>query len=192
MSEVTTLALPVPNNAAFDGNARSHARSHAPTAAVQSFAFATQRWQYGLTQAVGGTSLAVMGAFLLTQIGSTPGLTTQLAILGSICAVGGVALLTKAARDLFGRLVIDQNGITLRPGFAGFTISWNELKRWQVQLEGNSHPSSPSIRLWTQVESCPLFIPNSWLSDHDRDQIRHAMYSHAADKCMTDRHSFGQ
>ena len=122
-----------------------------------------------------------MGVFLLTQIGSTPGLVTQLAILGSVCSVGGLALLTKSISNLFGRLVIDETGIAVRPGLTGYSIAWNELNRWDVNLD-SEHSEAHSIRFWTTGSPCALFIPNSRLTHHDRAQVRRALLAYAADK----------
>ena len=177
MSEAATLALPVAHEFTHPASARSHA---APT--TQTFAFATQRWQNGLALGAGGMALLSVGLFLLSQISTTPALVTQLAILGAVGCISGLALLMKSIRDLLGRLIIDETGIAIRPGFAGFAITWNELQRWEVRAEGDRHPEIPSVRFWIQGEPCALFIPNGWLTDANRDQIRHLLHTHAADR----------
>ena len=187
MSEAATLALPV----AHDAN--THASSHryaTETSIAQSFAFSTQRWKSGVTHAASGTGLLAMGVFLLTQIGSTPALAVQLAILGAVGSVGGLALLTKSIGDLFGRLVIDEAGIAVRPSIAGYSIAWNELSRWDVNLDAE-FPEAQSVRFWTVGSPCAMFLSNSSLTHHDRTQIRRALLAHAADKTASSR-SHGQ
>ena len=178
MSEATTLALPVAHEIAH--HARHHA--HATLPAELSIAFRSARWRVGLGFGAGGTVMLAVGAFLLSQIAATPALTAQLAILGSLGIVGGLALLTKSVRDLFGRLVINDDGIAVRPVFAGFSISWNELTNWEVKVDRNQHPDVPAIRFWTQGTLCPLFVSNGWLNDEARDHIRHALWTRASNK----------
>lgn len=188
MSEVATLALPVAHEVT------THSIAHAPAdaAVAQSFTFSAQRWKSGLVQGAGGLGLLGMGAFLLSQISSTPGLAAQLAILGSVCSVGGLAMLLKSIRDFFGRLNIDETGIAVRPGFAGYSVAWSELTRWDVKLDEDQHPEAHSLRFWTTNSPCAMFVPNSWLSDHDRAQVRRALLAHAPDKAMQPKRSFGQ
>ena len=189
MSEATTLALPVTHEIAL----HPHAHSHETTStAAQSFAFAGQRWQSGLAQGASGTGLLGMGLFLLSQIGSTPALVTQLAILGAVCSVGGLALLTKSIGDLFGRLDIDETGIAVRPGLTGYAIAWSELDRWEVKLDSELHSEAHSIRFWTSGSPCALFIPNNWLTHQDRAEIRRTLLGYAADKASHPSRAVGQ
>lgn len=178
MSETATLALPVAHEIAN----QIHSHSHAETTGVQSFAFARQCWRSGLSQGASGTGLLVMGVFLLSQIGLTPALVTQLAILGSVCSVGGLALLTRSIGNLFGRMVIDEAGIAVRPGITGFSITCSELVCWDVNLNSEVHPEAHSIRFWTAGSPCALFMPNSWLPHQDHVQIHRTLLAHAADK----------
>ena len=188
MSEPATLALPVAHEIAN----QIHSHSHAETTGVQSFSFAGQCWKVGLSQGASGTGLLVVGVFLLSQIGSTPALVTQLAILGSVCSIGGLALLTKSIGNLFGRLVIDESGIAVRPGITGFSITWSELVRWQVNLDSELHPEAHSIRFWIAGSPCALFLPNGWLTHQDHAQIRRTLLAHAADKASRPSQAFGQ
>ncbi len=189
MSDAASIALPVPHDNAL--HADTHAHSHESAAAPQSFAFVSQRLKSGVTQGLSGTGLLAMGAFLLSQISSTPALVSQLAILGAACSIGGLALLTKAIGDLFGKLVIDESGIAIRPAFTGYSIAWNELTQWDVNLDAD-FPEAHSIRFWTPSSPCALSIPNSWLNHHDRTQIRRCLLSHAADKAMRSGRTIGQ
>lgn len=187
MSEATTFALPVAHDVTTHASSHSHATE---TPIAQSFAFSAQRWKSGVTHAASGTGLLAMGVFLLTQIGSTPGLAMQLAILGAVGSVSGLALLTKSIGDLFGRLVIDEAGIAVRPSITGYSIAWNELSRWDVNLDAE-FPEAQSVRFWTPDSPCAMFLSNSSLSYHDRTQIRRALLAHAADKAASN-HSHGQ
>lgn len=191
MSEAATLALPVANELAVPQQTHTQAHSHETAATPQSFAFTSQRWKSGLQQGISGTGLLVMGVFLLSQISSTPALVAQLAILGSVCSVGGLALLMKAVGGMFGRLVIDESGIAIRPGFTGFSITWNELARWDVNLDAE-YPEAHCVRFWTPDSPCALFIPNNWLTDHSRAQIRRSLLAHAADKASQTNRVIGQ
>jgi hypothetical protein len=188
MSEAASLAMPVAHEVTNHADSHSHATE---TPIAQSFAFSTQRWKRGITHATSGTGVLVMGVFLLTQISSTPGLAVQLAILGAVCSVGGLALLTKAVGDLFGRLVIDETGIAVRPSITGYSIAWNELSRWDVDLDAE-FSEAHSVRFWTPDSPCAMFLSNSSLTHHDRTQIRRALLAHAADKANPPRQSLGQ
>jgi hypothetical protein len=189
MSETASIALPVPHETPLHTDV--HAHPHEPAAAPQSFAFISHRWKSGVTQGASGTGLLVMGAFLLSQISSTPALVSQLAILGAACSIGGLALLTKAVGDLFGKLVIDEAGIAIRPAFTGYAIAWNELSQWDVNLDAD-FPEAHSVRFWTPSSPCALSIPNSWLNHHDRTQVRRCLLSHAADKALRSGRAVGQ
>ena len=189
MSDAATIALPVAQENALQADV--HAHHHESAATPQSFAFVSQRWKSGLTQGASGTGLFAMGAFLLSQISSTPALVSQLAILGAACSIGGPALLTKAVGDLFGKLVIDESGIAIHPAFTGYSIAWSELSQWDVNLDAD-FPEAHSVRFWTPSSPCALSIPNSWLNHHDRTQIRRCLLSHAAAKAAQPNRTVGQ
>lgn len=178
MSETATLALPISQETTTD--VRSHGHVEAPIA--QSIGFGAQRWKIGLVRGVGGVGLLVMGTFLLSQISSTPALVIQLAIIGAICLVSGLAFLTNSIANLFGRVVIDDNGIAVRPAFTGYSIAWKELERWEVRLDSDQPPEAHSVRFWTAGSLCAMFIPNGWLTNQDRMQIRRALHAYAGDK----------
>ena len=176
MSEAAaTFGLPLVHE--ITHHASHHAHAHSAVPAELFFAFRSTRWRTGLVLGAGGTALLAVGLFLLSQISETPALTAQLAILGSLGVVGGLAFLTKSVRDLLGRLVINDDGISVRPGFAGFSVPWSELTRWEVKAESDRHPEDPSVRFWIQGTLCPVFIPNGWLSDDARQQLRQELRS---------------
>jgi hypothetical protein len=89
----------------------------------------------------------------------------------------------KAMVHFFGRLMINENGITVLPKFAGYSIAWSELERWDVNL--NSHnPEGHSIRFWTATSPSALFVPNRFLTSQDRAEIRHWLMHYAANKAL--------
>ena len=110
---------------------------------------------------------------------------------GPACSIGGLALLTKAVGDLFGKLVIDESGIAIHPAFTGYSIAWSELSQWDVNLDAD-FPEAHSVRFWTPSSPCALSIPNSWLNHHDRTQIRRCLLSHAAAKAAQPNRTVGQ
>jgi hypothetical protein len=160
----------------------SSTRIHSEAPDGRSFGFGRQCGKSGRTCAVGGAVLLGTGLFLISQIGSTPGLVLQLAILGAGCTVGGLGLIMRSIRDLFGRLVIDEAGIAVRPAIMGYSISWNELSHWEVRTGMDRYPEANSILLWTGDTPCAMFVPNNWLSDQDRTQVARCLRYFAADK----------
>lgn len=146
------------------------------------FAFSAQRRKAGIAQGLGGAALLTVGAFLLTQITATPGLSMQLAILGSVGIVGGLGLLVRSMGDLYGRLVIDESGIAIRPSITGYSIRWNELDRWEVKFDSAQYPEANSVLFWTPDAPCALFIPNSSLTHQNRVDLRQILQTYAADK----------
>jgi hypothetical protein len=150
MSGVASPPLSVVRETTFDVDSL--------TAAPLVFSFAPQRQKAGIVQGVIGVSLALLGAFLISQISTTPALVAQLAILGAVGVIGGLALMTRAVSDLAGRLVIDDTGISIRPAMTGYAISWNELSRWDVKLETEKYPEANGVLFWTGDEPCAMFI----------------------------------
>lgn len=160
----------------------SHSRACSDTPHGQSFGFGSQCARSGRTSAALGVVLGTTGLFLISQIGSTPALVLQLAILGAGCTVGGLSLIMRSIRDLFGRLVIDEVGISIRPSIVGYSISWNELSHWEVRTGMDRYPDANSILLWTGDTPCAMFIPNNWLSDQERVQIARSLRNFAGEK----------
>ena len=174
MSDAATMTLPVSHELPHP--------AHATLPAELSIPIRAARLKNGLAFAAGGASIIGVGGFLLSQISSTPALASQIAILGSVGIVGGLAMLTRSVRDLLGRFVIDDNGIKVSPLFAGFSISWSELTRWEVTEEFGQHPEAPGVLFWTEGSPCPQYIPNNWLSSAAREEIRTALWSRASGK----------
>lgn len=134
----------------------------------------------------------LVGAFLLSQIPTTAALTSQLAILGSLGLIGGASFWAYSFRDLFGRITIDDQGISARPNLMGFSIPWDELVRWEMKDDGLRHADAPSIQFWIQGEPCPMFIPNGWLNDAGREHLRQALWCRATSKCKISQNVVGQ
>jgi hypothetical protein len=155
---------------------------------AKTFAFSAQRRKSGLVQGAGGVALLAVGIFLLTQITATPGLAVQLAILGALCTIGGLGFMVRSLGDTFGRLVVDEAGIAIRPSITGYSIRWSELDRWEVKLDSEKYPEANSVLFWTQDTPCALFLTNSSLTQQDRVDLRQILQTYAADK----EASFGQ
>src|SRR5262245_34732939 len=64
--------------------------------AVHSFPFAPERWLSGAGRCIQGSLMIGVGGFLLTQVGSTPNLVVQIAIIGSLLIAGGLALIIRS------------------------------------------------------------------------------------------------
>ncbi len=149
---------------------------------ARTFSFFGQRRRSGVTQGWAGVTLLAVGAFLFSQIGTTHLLAVQLAILGSVCIVGGLGFAILSIRDLFGRLVIDESGIAVRPGIIGETIRWNELAGWEVKPDSSRYPEACTVLIWTQEDPCALFVPNNWLTGQDRLELRRMLQTYAPEK----------
>lgn len=139
------------------------------------YSFSGRRWKRGLIVSGLGVLALAIGVILLAEIHLTPGLKSQLVLLGSALIVGGLACQISAIRDLFGTLVIDDEGVAIRPSSTGFKIEWDKLDRWEVREQESQHLESPCIRLWIQGSECPVFIPYGWLDPNDRHQIRRTL-----------------
>jgi len=149
---------------------------------AKTFSFFGQRRRSGVTQGWAGVSLLVTGSFLLSQVATTHAVTVQVAILGSICVVSGLGFLALCVRDLFGRLIIDESGITIRPTMVGESIGWNEVAGWEVRPDSSRYPEACTVLIWTQDDPCALFIPNNWLTGQDRIELRRMLQTYAPEK----------
>lgn len=149
---------------------------------ARTFSFIEQRRGSGVTQGWAAVTLLTVGSFLFSQIGTTHLLAVQLAILGSFCVVGGLGFAILSIRDLFGRLVIDESGIAVRPGIVGETIRWNELAGWEVKPVSIRYPDACTVLIWTQDDPCALFVPNNWLTSQDRLELRRMLQTYAPEK----------
>lgn len=94
--------------------------------------FAKRRWKSGVKSLLGSVAAVATGAFLASQISTTPAIRVQVVIVSGVCIVGGLVLLYLAIRDLLGRLRVDSHGIRLSPAYLGFSIPWTDLYGWEV------------------------------------------------------------
>lgn len=163
-------------------SSRSYRGCGTDSGVAMTFSFFAQRRRSGVTQGWAAVTLLAVGSFLFSQIGTTHLLTVQLAILGSFCVVGGLGFAILSIRDLFGRLVIDESGIAVRPGIVGETIRWNELAGWEVKPDSIRYPEACSVLIWTQDDPCALFVPNNWLTGQDRLELRRMLQTYAPEK----------
>ncbi len=86
MPEPRGFALPMP-----DRFAEVPARA-IDTSVVHTYWFGRRLWLNGMGRCVQALLLLAAGVFLLTQITSTPNLVVQIAITGSLMALGGLAM----------------------------------------------------------------------------------------------------
>jgi hypothetical protein len=159
-------------------------RGHHSPHGEQSFTFVSQRWRRGLAIGSGALAQFALGTFLLSEIHATPGLRSQLAVVGSVLLICGAACMVSAIRDLFGRLVIDDHGIAIRPNFTGFSIPWDKIQRCEVKDIHSRHSDSPYILIWSKGSDTPLYIPYGWLSDQDRHQIQAVLHTRVPSEAM--------
>ena len=162
---------------------QEHAHALSPLS-EQSFTFVTQRWKRGLAVGAGAVAQLGLGLFLLSQIEATPGLRSQLAVLGSVFCICGAAFLVSAIRDLFGRLVVDDTGVSISPSIAGFNITWDQIERCEVKEIHSQHAESPYILFWIKGSVTPLYIPYGWLSGRDRHQIQQVLQARVPSRAL--------
>lgn len=136
------------------------------------FPYATRRWLAGFRRVAGAVIVGGTGVFLLIQISSTPGLVIQLAILGALLIACSLFLLGAATTDLLGRFVVDGRGVHQTPAFAGFSIAWKDLQKWEVRDDLPEISALPVIRLWGPQASVSYVVQSGLLSEADRREIR--------------------
>ena len=148
--------------------------------AVHSFAFAPERWLTGVGSCVQGSLMIGVGAFLLTQVSSTPNLAVQIAIVGTLLAAGGLAFIIRSYGDFFGGLTIDRQGVRARVGLKRFELPWSEVRQWRVD-EHCKMPELSCIELWTKGESSQG-VPGGSLGHKDLHRARHILEAFAPEK----------
>ena len=149
--------------------------------AVHSFSFAPERWLTGVGTWVQAGLMIGVGIFLLTQVSSTPNLVVQIAIVGTLLTIGGLALIVRTFGDFFGGLKIDRQGVRGRLGLKSFEIEWADLKEWRVD-ETSRMPELSSIELWTSGAEFPSGVPGGSLSHKDLRRARHVLEAFAPEK----------
>lgn len=144
---------------------------------VLTWSFAAQRWRNGLTVGFGAVLQLSLALFLLSQISTSPGLKSQLSAMVFIFCVSGATCLIASIRDLFGRLVVDDKGISVHPGIAGFSLTWEQVVRCEVLAAQSGHADAAFLQLWIDGSDSPWSVPCGWLSQADRVEIQHALES---------------
>lgn len=175
MSDVADFAIPLSARTPSGSAASRVFDATLPTQVINdahSFPFATRRWLAGFRRVAGAIIVGGTGSFLLMQISSTPGLVIQLAILGMLLIACAIFLLAGAVHDLFGRFIVDGRGVHQRPAFAGFSIGWEELQKWEVREDLPEISALPVIRLWGPQASGSYVVQSGLLSEADRHEIR--------------------
>ena len=113
------------------------------------YRFAKQRRSTGLRNLAASVLAIGIGGFLVTHVPTSPTLQVQVALLAASCCLIGCYLLPTAVRDLMGRMEVDANGIRVRPRLFGFTVPWDQLTRWEVDIDSFRFVTPKSIRPYT-------------------------------------------
>lgn len=138
------------------------------------FGFARQRWQNGILLTLQAAAMFGAGAFLISEIPATPNLKVQMAILGGLLIVGGLAMLPIIVVDFFGAVRVDQTGIHMVPSVVGFSAPWSIVEKWEVR-DCNGVTASHSIRVWESDTNRSHTVPAGFLSHHDLHRLRRVM-----------------
>lgn len=138
------------------------------------FGFARQRWRSGVLLSLQAVVLTGVGAFLIAEIPTTPGLTVQMAILSGILIAGGLWMVPKIVVDFFGSIRVDQTGIHMEPALVGFSTSWEQIEHWEVR-DCRGTMVSHCVRLWIKSTHLSHTIPAGYLSLHDLYLLRRVL-----------------
>jgi hypothetical protein len=176
MSETTGYAVPLA------GSVRGELHTIRPTEvdvnATYAFSFLRRRWFGAAGQVLQGTLVASAGYFLLTQIDDTPKLAVQIAIVGGLLALGGLAFIARAVADLTSRLTINRAGIRGRFGLVGLRLSWPEVEKWRVHDHG-SLAEHFGVEIWTPGAAASQKIPSGYFDRHELQQMRRLLAAFA-------------
>jgi hypothetical protein len=184
MSEALELAVPLTRQPAyFPPGLRSSSETldeRLLAIAIESthrFYYAPQCWPAAVDGLVKFAVMFVPGVFLLTQISASANLKVQIAVVGVLLTIGGIYFFSQAVRDLFGGLTIDAGGITSRRGLLfPTTISWPDLRRWNVNESAAKSSAFPSIQFWAAGQDYPkVAIFGGCLSEKDHRLVRHLL-----------------
>ena len=167
MSNDNSLALNLPQR--LRGEARSQPID---LSATYRFPFVRQRWLAGCSILFQGSMMMAVGAFLLSQIPSTPNLVVQMAIIGTLLAGGGLYVLSYAWSDFLGGLTIDQTGVQVSNGWSGFYLPWADVARWRVNDHAAEITDLTSVDIWSDDRELPYQVPGGRLSENDHHRVR--------------------
>src|SRR5262245_43950676 len=162
MSDVSSFAVALPG-------ARQKQIDELPLdlSTTHRFLFIKQRWLTGAGKLVQASLMLTTGIFLLSQAPSTPNLVLQIAIVGTLLSLGGVAILALAWSDFVGGLAVDQRGIRARLGWAGFSVDWPAVASWRINDSAAESADLYSVEICTGESRLPLTVPGCRLSAHD-------------------------
>jgi hypothetical protein len=180
MSNSAGFTIPVHSNA--NPVDRSAETVEVDVNAVHSFWFGRGRWLAGISMCVQGSVLLGAGVFLLTQISSTPNLVVQVALVGGLLTIGGIALLFRSLGDFRVGLKVDSTGLRARLGWSGFTVPWSRVERWSVSDRKRRLSELPGITIWGAGSQRLFTIPDGYLDDKNRREIRHVFRALAYEK----------
>lgn len=145
------------------------------------FRMSHSRSSAGLVKLGIGAVSAALGVFLLAEVPKTPGLALNLSIIGGIGIVAAAVLTLLAFRDLTGRLSVNEQGISLSPGWAGFNLAWKQVSSWQTTDEDELPPQMQQLKLWRRGEVTPIVIDTGWLAVESRGTLRKILRQVAGD-----------
>jgi hypothetical protein len=179
MSDATGFAVSLPRNARLQEGDAARAEPIDLNATYR-FSFVRQRWLTGIGVIVQGTLMGATGVFLLTQIPSTPSLVIQMAIVGTLLAVGGLFVLAKSWSDFFGGVTIDSQGFRASLGLSSFKVQWPAIARWRVNEIAAKMPELSSVEIWTgESDKFPRAVPGGRLNVHEHHRIRQLLHTFA-------------
>lgn len=141
-----------------------------------SFSFARQRWQNGILLALQAAAMLAVGGFLLSQMSVTPKLQVQMAILGGLLTIGGLAMLPRIFVDFFGSITVDHHGIHMTPTIVGFSAPWSMIEKWEIK-ECNGTTAAHCIRVWANGSKDSHMVPAGFLNLQDLHRLRKVMVS---------------
>ena len=170
MSDQAGYAIPVHNTAGTID--RSPDTQPVDITVPHSFWLGKQQWQTGVGRCVQASVMLGAGIFLLSQISSTPNLTVQMATVGGVFTLGGIAMLYYSLGDFCARLSIDDRGLKARLGWSGFSTEWSNVESWSVSDHKLALPELPAVKVWVSGSQKPLAIPGGHLDDKCRREIR--------------------
>lgn len=151
-------------------------------AATHQFPFSRRRWAMGAGKIIQALLMLASGVFLLTQIRATPNLSVQIAIVGGLIAVGGAALAVRSLRDLFGGLTISPDGVQVRFALERYSLSWDQIEKWQVNELAADVAEMPVVSFWTQTDVVRKTIPGCHLTIEDYRHVRQVLAAIAPDR----------
>jgi hypothetical protein len=95
----------------------------------------------------------------------------------------GILFLRTGARYLWGHLLVDEQGIRIRPMAFGWSFRWSELKRWRIAvLEGGGEGETVFIEMNLWSSRWPRRWDASFTSKPDFERLVQQMRRYAPDR----------